>query len=104
MYQKSNGNNLGAIEILEEFNQIMKEHVRRITNDDIHVHYLSDRISNKVILLLSREIKREIIKNRKETKYLVYHTILDCTANTSHQEQLSLIVRYVKFSNFVIVK
>ncbi|GKF87858.1 zinc finger MYM-type protein 1-like protein, partial [Tanacetum coccineum] len=40
LYKNSNGNFLGLIEMLEEFDPIIKEHVRRITSDEVHVHYL----------------------------------------------------------------
>ena len=38
LYQKNNGNFLGLIEMLEVFDPFIKEHVRRITSDEIHIH------------------------------------------------------------------
>ncbi|XP_071699870.1 uncharacterized protein [Rutidosis leptorrhynchoides] len=103
LYQKGNGNFLGLIEMLEEFDPIIKEHVRRITNDEVYVHYLGHKIQNELILMLGNEIKKQIIKEVKEAKY--YSIILDCTPDSSNQEQMSMIVRYVKCtSNYVVVE
>ena len=41
LYQESNGNFLGMVQMLAKFDPVIQEHVRRITNDDIHIHYLS---------------------------------------------------------------
>ncbi|PWA80531.1 hypothetical protein CTI12_AA196460 [Artemisia annua] len=71
----SNGNFLGLIEMLEEFDPFMKEHVRRITDDEIHVHYLGHSIQNELIQLIACGIGSQIVQKIKQTKY--FSVILD---------------------------
>ena len=44
LYENSNGIFLGLIDVLEEFNSVIKEHVYRITCGRIHHYYLGDNI------------------------------------------------------------
>jgi hypothetical protein len=97
LYQDSNGNFLGLVEMVAEFDPVIQEHVERITNDDIHIHYLGPNIQNELINLLAIAIRSEIIKKIKESK--CFAVILDCTPDISHQEQMSLIIRYVDTSS-----
>ena len=46
--------------MLVEFDPVIKEHVDRIINDDIHFHYFGHNIQNELIILIDYAIKSEI--------------------------------------------
>ena len=64
--EPSNGNFLSLIELLGKFDPIMGEHLQRVTNAEIHNHYLGKRIQFFFISILI------LLTCRKATEALIH--------------------------------
>ncbi|KAG6931394.1 zinc finger MYM-type containing 1, partial [Chelydra serpentina] len=88
-----NGSFLKFVEYLALFDPLMDEHLRRIKDKEMYVHYLGKDIQNELIQLLSNAIKQKILASAHAAKYFLI--ILDCTPDAGHVEQMTMIIQFV---------
>ncbi|KAF4736098.1 hypothetical protein FOZ62_005029, partial [Perkinsus olseni] len=90
-----------SAELLAQFDDCMESHLDGIeqrqndekTRSKGTPHYLSWRIQNELVEVISSRILREILNERKRSRF--FGVILDSTPYRSHIEQTVLILRYV---------
>ena len=77
----NNGNFLGLVQLVTKFDSVLQEHIRRISRDKIHDHYLAigkhNVMQNKFIQLISNYVLKQTLAS--VTKSKSYLVILDCT-------------------------
>jgi hypothetical protein len=84
---------LGLVELLGKYDDVLKEHMRRLLTKEISDHYCSKRIQEELLELLAKRVQETILSGVKKAKY--FAIILDCTPDVSHKEQMSFTIGYV---------
>ena len=88
------GNFLATIRLFAKYDVILAEHVQSAKEKPKIVTYFFNRSQNEIIDLLGETIKKKIISEIKDVKY--FTIMLDLT-DIGHEEQVSEILRYVRF-------
>lgn len=93
----NNGNFLGLIELLSQFDPFLASHISRYGNAGRgSVSYLSSTTCNEFIQLMAKEVLLTIISQVKTAKYFAIS--VDSTPDISHVDQLTLILRFIDLS------
>jgi hypothetical protein len=105
-----NGNFLGCIELIAEFDPFLASHINKYGNPGRgHANYLSSTCVYEFIDLMSKKVLNKITTEVISAKY--FSIIVDCTPDITHLDQLCFIIRYVtadghpieRFFNFIPV-
>ncbi|XP_076806126.1 zinc finger MYM-type protein 1-like [Clavelina lepadiformis] len=89
-----NGNYLGIIELLAEYDTLLASHIRKYANcGKGHISYLSSTICEELVQLMGQKVQDTILKEAKKAKY--FSVSIDSTPDVSHLDQLTIVIRYV---------
>ncbi|KAL6479337.1 hypothetical protein MHYP_G00127700 [Metynnis hypsauchen] len=97
LYEHGNGNFLGQVQLMAQFDPVMRDHVKRVAEKAVHESYFSKMIQNELICLVGSCVTKTIVERVKKSKY--FSVIMDCTPDVSHDEQLSVVLRVVDYTN-----
>ncbi|XP_023696751.1 zinc finger MYM-type protein 1-like isoform X1 [Paramormyrops kingsleyae] len=93
LYCPSNGNFLKEVELLAQFDPIMKDHVHRVKSEYSHLSYLGKHIQNELVECIGAKVVATVVQEIKQSKY--FSLILGCTPDVNHTEHLSVLIRIV---------
>uniref|UniRef100_A0A8C1QLR1 TTF-type domain-containing protein n=1 Tax=Cyprinus carpio TaxID=7962 RepID=A0A8C1QLR1_CYPCA len=96
-----NGNYLGLLELIAEFDPFLKEHLEKYGQKGRGTtSYLSSTVCDELICLMGEKVKRRIASELQHAKY--FSIITDSTPNMSHTDQLTFIFRCVSDEGEVV--
>jgi hypothetical protein len=91
----SNGNYLGLLELLSDYDDFLKQHIQNHSNlGSGHVNYLSSTICDEIVDLMGKRVLNEIVSRIQTSRY--YSISIDSTPDESHVDQLTLVFRYME--------
>lgn len=90
----NNGNFMMALELISEYDPFIAQHIKQFGNQEKdQTSYLSFHTYEQFIVIMANQVTGQIIKEIKNARY--YSIIVDSIPDVSHNDQLSLIIRYV---------
>lgn len=95
---KHNGNYLGCLELLSKFDPFLANHFDKYANKGRgNVSYLSNKICDEFIELMSKTVLEHIVNEIKIAKY--FSIIVDSTPDVTKADQLTVAIRYIHNDN-----
>lgn len=89
-----NGNYLGILELISEFDPFLKSHIEKYGNAGSgKPSYLSSQTCEEFIQLMGDRVLSEIVSEVKMAKY--FSVSVDSTPDVAHVDQLTFVLRYV---------
>ncbi|XP_025417886.1 zinc finger MYM-type protein 1-like [Sipha flava] len=99
---EQNGNFLVTLEYLSKFDPFIAKHLNENSNEGRgKKSYLSSTIYEECVLIMGNKLLKMITKEVKCAKY--FSIVVDSSRDTSHIDQLAIILRYVKIYDSVEV-
>ncbi|XP_026482761.1 zinc finger MYM-type protein 1-like [Ctenocephalides felis] len=96
-----NGNFLGSVELLAEFDPFLQEHLKLYAHPGRgNTSYLSKTIYEEIISLVQSKVLKHITKEVQSAKY--FGVIVDSTPDIAHVDQLTIIIRYVRNNGEIV--
>lgn len=95
---QSNGNYLGLLELIAEYDEFLKKHIQETGNcGNGNTNYLSSTICEELIKCMGHQVFNTIISRIKKSKY--YSISIDSTPDEGHVDQLTIIFRFMEGPN-----
>lgn len=96
-----NGNFLGTVELLAEFDPFLSEHLKLYARPGSgNTSYLSKTIYEEIILLMQNKLLQQISSEVQSAKY--FGIIVDSTPDIAHTDQLTIIIRYIRENGEIV--
>ena len=91
MGSAANGNYLGMLELLAQYDDFPKQHIQKQANlGSGHTNYNSSTICEELVQLMGMRVLDDIVSRIKRSRY--YSVTLDSTPDEGHVDQLTLPV------------
>ena len=95
MGSAANGNYLGMLELLAQYDHFLKQHIQKHANlGSGPTNYLSSTICEDIVQLMGKRVLVEIVSRIKRSRY--YSVTLDPTPDEGHVDKLTLVVRFME--------